>query len=89
VTAGNELLAAANDEWEFQLDPAIVGEEIGLFREGVSGGNWQKIKSSSSSWSNQGLRYYKGLAWYRQKVELPADIGGRRVFPRGESRLVR
>jgi len=80
VTMGNELLAAANDEWEFQIDPAKTGEEIGLFRDGLTGGNWQKLKTSSSSWSNQGLRYYKGLAWYRQKVELPADVVGRRVF---------
>ena len=36
--------------------------------------------ASSSSWSNQGLRYYKGLAWYRQPLDVPVDAAGKRVF---------
>jgi beta-galactosidase/beta-glucuronidase len=62
------------------MDPAHVGEEIGLWRPEVTGGNWQTIKTSSSSWSNQGLRYYKGLSWYRQAVDVPKEFAGRRIF---------
>lgn len=80
VTEGNQLIAAAPDEWQFQIDPAKLGEEIGLPRPEFTGGNWQKLKTSSSSWSNQGLRYYKGLAWYRTTVEVPAKFAGKRVF---------
>lgn len=80
ITGGNRLVAAANDEWQFQIDPAKAGEEIGLWRPETTGGGWQKIKTSSSSWSNQGLRYYKGLAWYRQTVDVPADADGQRIF---------
>ena len=80
VTGGNKLVAAAADEWDFLIDPPRVGEAIGLWRADVTGGNWQKLKTSSSSWSNQGLRYYKGLAWYRQTVDVPADAVGRLVF---------
>jgi len=80
VTSGNQLIAAARDEWQFQIDPQGVGEEIGLWRENLRGGNWQSIKTSSSSWSNQGLRYYKGLAWYRQVVDVPASAPRERVF---------
>ena len=80
VTGGNTLVASAKDEWEFLLDPPKVGEAIGLWRAGNKGGNWQTLKTSSSSWSNQGLRYYKGLAWYRQTVEVPKDFEGKRVF---------
>ncbi|HEX8914177.1 MAG TPA: DUF4838 domain-containing protein [Humisphaera sp.] len=80
VTGGNRLAAAAADEWDFLIDPPRVGESIGLFRPESRGGNWQRIKSSSSSWSNQGLRYYKGLAWYRQTVDVPADFAGKRLF---------
>jgi hypothetical protein len=29
-----------------------------------------------SSWGNQGLRYYKGLAWYRQTLDVPAEHAG-------------
>lgn len=80
VTGGNQLVAAAKDEWEFQIDPLKVGEDIGLARENVTGGNWQTLKTSSESWSDQGLRYYKGLAWYRQAVDVPADAVGKRIF---------
>jgi hypothetical protein len=80
VTGGNRLLAAAQDEWQFQIDPLNVGEDIGLWKESVRGGNWQTIKTSSLSWSDQGLRYYKGLAWYRQVVDIPASAPLERVF---------
>lgn len=84
VTGGNELAVACADEWQFLIDPPRVGEAIGLWRAGNratdKGGNWQTLKTSSSSWSNQGLRYYKGLAWYRQTVEVPKAFVGRRLF---------
>jgi len=80
VTAGNEVVAAANDEWQFQIDPLGIGEDIGLWRSEVTGGNWQRIKTSSSSWSNQGFRYYKGLAWYRQNLVVPKKFKGKRIF---------
>jgi len=80
VTGGNQLVSAADDCWKFQIDPAGVGEDIGLWRAEITGGGWQTIKSSSSSWSNQGLRYYKGLAWYRQTVDVPDRYVGRRIF---------
>jgi hypothetical protein len=80
VTNGNKLVASAADEWEFLVDPPKVGESIGLWKPEIVGGNWQKLKTSSSSWSNQGLRYYKGLAWYRQTVEVPESFKGQRVF---------
>lgn len=80
VTDGNQLVAAAPDEWQFQIDPAKIGEDIGLWRLTNTGGNWQKLKTSSSSWSNQGLRYYKGLAWYRTTVDVPEKFAGQRIF---------
>ena len=70
----------ADDVWQFLIDPPRVGESIGLWRPEVTGGQWQTIKTSTSSWSNQGLRYYKGLAWYRQTLAVPAEFQGRRVF---------
>ena len=80
VSGGNKLVAAAADEWQFLIDPPKVGEAIGLWRAGNTGGNWQTLKTSSSSWSNQGLRYYKGLAWYRQTVDVPPAFAGKRLF---------
>jgi hypothetical protein len=80
VTGGNELVATTADEWDFLIDPPKVGEQIGLWKPEIRGGNWQKIKTSSSSWSNQGLRYYKGLAWYRQTAQVPDKFAGKRIF---------
>ena len=56
VTSGNRMVAAAHDQWQFQIDPAKVGEDIGLWRPELTGGLWQTIKTSSHSWSSQGLR---------------------------------
>lgn len=80
ISGGNRLVGPLGDGWEFQIDPLRVGEALGWWRPEVRGGNWQRILSSSSSWSNQGLRYYKGMAWYRQSLEIPADAAGKRVF---------
>lgn len=80
VTNGNVPLAILSDEWKFQTDPMRVGEDLGFWKSMFKGGNWQRIKTCSLSWSDQGLRYYKGLAWYRQTVKLPESSRGQRVF---------
>lgn len=80
TTNGNLLVAAFKDEWQFLLDPLKTGEDIGLWRDGTAGNNWQTLKTTSLSWSDQGLRMYKGYAWYRQAVSIPKEYAGRRIF---------
>jgi len=80
VANGNTAVAILRDAWEFLLDPARLGEDLGYWRADRRGANWQTLLTSRSSWSNQGLRYYKGLAWYRQVVHVSAEAQGRRVF---------
>jgi len=80
TTGGNTLLAGLKDEWLFQIDPERVGEALHWWDPALAGGNWQPFRTSSRSWSDQGLRYYKGLAWYRQTIDVPAEAEGRRVF---------
>ena len=80
VTGGNVPLAVLPDEWDFLLDTDRVGEPLGWWKPFFKGGSWQRIRTSSASWSNQGLRYYKGLAWYRQSAKLPESCKGQRVF---------
>jgi hypothetical protein len=75
-----EMSPYAPRMYRLQIDPQKIGEDIGLWRPEITGGNWQKIKTSTLSWSDQGLRYYKGLAWYRQTVDVPAQFVGKRVF---------
>jgi hypothetical protein len=80
TTGGNELVAGLKDEWLFQIDPKQVGESIGWWKPEAAGGNWRPIQTCTSTWSNQGLRYYKGLTWYRQTVRIPEKYEGRRIF---------
>mgnify|MGYP002345182123 FL=1 len=74
VTNNNKLLVGFPvNEWDFLIDPTKIGEDIGLWQKNLVGGNWQKI-NTSLSWGNQGLRYYKGVAWYRQKFIVPDNF---------------
>ncbi len=75
-----DLVKGLPDEWDFLIDPAEIGEIAGYYREGVLGGNWQPLKTTSLSWSDQGLHYYKGDAWYRTQVTIPEDFAGREIY---------
>ncbi len=75
-----EIVATMPDEWMFLIDPAEIGRISGYHRPGQLGGNWQPILTSSRSWSDQGLHYYKGLAWYRQTVTIPEEFEGRPIY---------
>jgi hypothetical protein len=79
VTAGNQMLAGLKKDWEVALDPERIGVAIGLWNPENTGGNWQKQRTDYS-WSDQGLRYYKGLAWYRQHVAVPKEAAGKKLF---------
>ncbi len=79
VEAG-DLVKGLDDEWDFLIDPAKIGDIAGYYRPGDLGGNWQPLKTSSLSWSDQGLHYYKGEAWYRQTVTIPSEFEGRPIY---------
>jgi hypothetical protein len=80
TVASGDLVAGAPETWHFLIDPAGVGERLGWWRDGAIGGNWQRLHTTAASWGDQGLHYYKGLAWYRTQLEVPADFAGRRVL---------
>jgi len=77
MTDGNEIAVKLPDEWRFMLDPLDGGEALGFFKPGMGTRNWTPVKTWSESWSNQGLRYYKGEAWYRTRITVPAEYSGR------------
>ncbi len=81
VTKG-KVLAGLADVWEFKLDPGKVGEALQWYSADLTGGNWRALHTSSKSWSDQGLRTYKGDGWYRQTVPVPRHVGakGKKVF---------
>jgi len=75
-----KLLAGLADEWAFKLDPEQIGEPLQWYSADLTGGNWRPFKTSTQSWSNQGLGTYKGDGWYRQSVTLPQVPEGAKVF---------
>jgi len=75
-----DFVAGAPDAWDFLVDTSDVGEALGWYREGKMGGNWQKLRTQGATWSEQGLHYYKGVAWYRTEVPIPKRFEGREIF---------
>jgi hypothetical protein len=73
-------VATLPDEWLFLLDPSDVGQVGGWHRPAFAGGNWQPLKTTTLSWSDQGMHYYKGVAWYRQKASIPPQYKGRPIY---------
>jgi hypothetical protein len=65
------------DQWRFMVDPEKGGEELGLWKSELGNKSWRTIRTYTQSWSNQGLRYYKGDAWYRTRFEVPEEYRGR------------
>lgn len=76
---GNAMVCSLPDEWLFLLDPLDGGEALGFYKPEMGTGSWASLKTRSRSWSSQGLRYYKGEAWYRTTAAVPAAYAGRPV----------
>ncbi|RAV20061.1 DUF4838 domain-containing protein [Paenibacillus contaminans] len=70
VIDGNELVAKLPDEWLAMFIPGGNGEKLGLWKPGIGTQSWMKLKTFSETWSNQGLRYYKGEVWYRTSIDV-------------------
>lgn len=75
----NRRVAALGDEWRVFMDPNDAGEELSYPSPRVDDSAWQKLRTYSESWSDQGLRYYRGIMWYRQRVHVRSEWGGRRM----------
>ena len=80
TTGGNSLVYAFPDEWRVYLDPLDVGEDLQYFARRIDDGSWQTLRTYSASWSDQGLRYYKGVMWYRHSLTLEPRWAGRRLM---------
>jgi len=80
TTGGNSLVYAFPDEWRVYLDPLDVGEDLEYFARRLDDSSWQTLRTYSASWSDQGLRYYKGVMWYRHSLTLEPRWAGRRLM---------
>ena len=80
TTGGNRVVVRLPDAWRVFLDPDDMGEDLLYHYPEVDDRGWQTLRTWSASWSDQGLRYYKGVMWYRTTVPIPATLQGRRVM---------
>lgn len=76
-TNGKRVLAVLPDAWKFHIDPANVGMMQDWNDTTINDNNWSTLRTLTGTWSDQGLRLYKGTAWYRTIVTLPAQHDGK------------
>jgi hypothetical protein len=79
TTGANQFLTGLSYQWKFKLDPDKKGQKQGFWRKDVKDLSWEKI-NSNLSWSDQGKRYYRGEAWYRQSVIIPSSAKGKKTM---------
>ena len=59
--------------WTFATDAHNEGLEQRWFADAANGGHWQPI-AAGAAWEAQGFKGYSGVGWYRNSVELPAQL---------------
>lgn len=73
------LVTAIGDKWDFLIDTKNIGELVNWQSDKYHGGNWQSI-SINENWSQNGLHYYKGVAWYKTQFEVPVKFKGKKLL---------
>ena len=79
VTAPNARLATLPEAWAVQLDSTGALEGRGYMLSDAPTNRTTDVHTASLTWSAQGLRYYKGYAWYTATVDIPATAAGQQV----------
>jgi hypothetical protein len=79
IENGNKIVAKLPDQWFFMIDPLNGCEDLGFYKPSLGTNNWLPMKTFSQSWSNQGLRYYRGEAWYRTSVRVDEKFNGETI----------
>ncbi len=58
--------------WKFSTDPKKIGEIQKWATPDFDDANWATI-DAGKPWEDQGFPDHDGVAWYRKRVEVPAD----------------
>ena len=62
--------------WRFKTDPEDAGVQGNWFSAETDDRGWAEVCSDrGNGWEAQGFPGYLGYAWYRQRLELPAELG--------------
>jgi hypothetical protein len=84
IKAWNEMLAAdlpkvtvqeLGNVWRFKTDPDDAGVKASWFAAETADHGWAEVRSDrDNGWESQGFPGYLGWAWYRQRLQAPADL---------------
>jgi len=81
IRPGEVTTAPLSSEWRFAPDPGDVGVQEGWFSEAWDDSGWATVRSDTGTgWESQGFPDYTGVGWYRQSMEVPADLDRSRVY---------
>jgi iron(II)-dependent oxidoreductase len=70
-----EVTQGVPDGWRFAPDPADRGLQEGWAAPEFDDTSWAVLKTWQS-WSVQGYYDYSGIAWYRLRIDIPAELRG-------------
>jgi hypothetical protein len=74
-----DLLSLPRQGWKFKLDPQDQGDRQRWFVPEVKDSDWAEIEIGEW-WEPQGYYGYDGAAWYRQWIDIPATVAGRKLL---------
>lgn len=75
--AQDSLLTLVN--WKFHIDPSGDGQKNFWNDPAFDDSSWQSI-NGNKTWQLQGFPRYHGFAWYRARVNIPAEWKGSKIL---------
>jgi len=67
--------------WKFAKDPDDAGVSRKWFEPSFSDANWADVRDNVGfGWEGQGFPGYTGFGWYRQKIQVPADLNRKHLY---------
>jgi len=74
-------LSVFPSQWLFRTDPQDQGRQGGWFRTDADESAWQAIPVPIA-WEQTAVGAYDGVAWYRVRFAIPAEVTGKRLVLR-------
>jgi hypothetical protein len=78
-SGGNQIAAMLPDTWSALLDRNDDAETDQVYAADVATDTWRELRTRGGSWSAQGLRYYRGVMWYRTTVTVDPAWANRKL----------
>ena len=81
ISAEEIRIWPVSNVWKFATDPDNLGVADKWYATSFDDGNWAEVRSDQGNgWEKQGFADYVGYGWYRQSLELPADLKRKHLY---------